>query len=358
MLFKVHLPRGSSPQPANGPTRGRSRLRFLVGTAAAALSAFLPLGATVVPAHADNICYGTSILSSNFVGACESQIESTARPHMTWSPTVGMVGTGAVADLGFAASALGIGSGNQPMAGAGGTTTGGISGTVPTNLQAIPNVTIATASNTNLTINGTADSGGNGYSSGGCTNNGTCSNLQLYWNGSQSYDPQQGGPQVQGSAILSLLDPINYPNDGYFYDFADTLTNFTSYGDYLCGLENLQQASDQRTHVIAYGPTGSTSVGDSTQSQIDVGFSAGGASGKYTATFNTPAGWVEGTMWGAENGNGPTTAGAWNVDQNAECETNPAAIESTSAWRTPTSVGNYNYYFSFGTMIAYQPKNS
>jgi len=328
---------------------GRRGLRLAVIGCLAFAVPLLQLAA-VTPAVANTICYGYSPLDYNhFFYECERQANDMTAPSVSWTP-VGVVATGRVLTAAAAASAAGIGTADHPTAGAGATSpTAGAGGTSDGGFQVLtPNLGADTAVNANLTTDG------GGYTNGGCVGNGACNNLELYWNDTAYLNNSSEGPHLHGAAIMSLLDPVSSSDPNNYYDFADTLANISSDGDYMCALENVQQASDSRSSPIALWPTGTTGVGEQTTQNVSVGISVDGRSAGYSASFNSSAGYISGDIQGPQNGNGATFRGAWYINSNTSgCTNQPTAIEAGSAWQTPTSVGDYNYYFNFGTAIYY-----
>ncbi|HXA28933.1 MAG TPA: hypothetical protein VN193_09320 [Candidatus Angelobacter sp.] len=313
------------------------RLAVLPSIAVGTLSIQL---ASAAPAAALTLCYEYSPLDYNhFAYECQQQAYDLTAPKVQWT-AAGVVASGRVLELVSGATALGIGNGGRPTAGIGATTSGGFHSVTP--------------AGGNTALDSTATMNGGGYTNGGCVGNATCNNLQLYWNDTAYLNNSSQGPHLHGAAIMSLLDPLSSSDSSNFYDFADTLTNISSDGDTVCALQNVQQASDSRSSPIGLWPTGTTGVGQNTSQSLSLGVNVGGSSAGYNATFNSSAGYISGDIQGPANGNGAMFTGAWYINSDVSgCTKQPTAIESGSAWKTPTSVGNYNYYFSFGTLIDY-----
>lgn len=190
------------------------------------------------------------------------------------------------------------------------------------------------------------------FSGGGCTSNATCNNLVIR-DSRTDYIQRNADHFLHGATTYSWMAPTQPTEDGFNYDFGDTLTNVTSDGDSICIVKNIHGSDQAASNPISYWPTGHRSTGNSGTERL--GVSAGSAS--YQATFNVSEGYLDGNIWGSDQ-TPPHFAGSWGYADATQdqapsvCNLRGASMESGIAFRT--SQASAHPRLGFSTVIYYQ----
>lgn len=237
-------------------------------------------------------------------------------------------------------------------------------GTTTLNTGQYPSTTgVGTATTDSTTLNALGTTvtddppSSNPPANGGCSNNASCSNLELYggapYNDYWSYSDQF---HMSGTAIISDLIPTSDPNDPnctndpnetcWGYDFMDTLSSLTPQGDSLCEIINSTTA-DTGARFITYWPQGHTNLNSNSGDTITLSANLGPFTATYQHTFTVSGGYQEGDTYGPSNNRGPHMTGFWMSDgpgDQSDCQTSNNAFESGAAFATPDPNDDGSYY--------------
>jgi hypothetical protein len=189
---------------------------------------------------------------------------------------------------------------------------------------------------------------GSGYNSGGCANNDSCNNLQLVWH-ETGYWGSSSNNSWSGAASFNALEPANAPNDGYEYDFLDTLSSVSAGSYNVCSLQNTFSSDTSASSPLSWWPTNGTLVSDGGSKNMSIGGTYNGVSLGLSDTVSTSNGYMEGKIW-ADNQQDPNFSATWSYQNSSgqgasDCNWGTVGMEGGIAFRTPVGQ-SYDEYFN------------